>query len=280
MVAELTDAHHVVGSDGDTLYLRTERDAPRGRLVAVDLADAGRPVDARSSASTRPTCWSARSPAAGSFALLWSTDAAHRIEIVDRAGGHRDWPDLPAPVSVTAVNSRASSTEIFVGVTSFTRRARSLPARPWGEPGRRRDAAAAGSARSRCPTSAVERRARQVQRRGRRADDGAAPRRPAARSAADPAVRLRRVRHPGAAGVLGDVRRLGRRRRRAGGGQPARRRRVRRRLAPGRHAAPQAAGLRRPVRLRRGADRLRGARPRRSWPCTAGRTAGCWSARR
>ena len=38
VVADLTDAHHVVGSDGDTLYLRTERDAPRGRLVAVDLA--------------------------------------------------------------------------------------------------------------------------------------------------------------------------------------------------------------------------------------------------
>ena len=27
VVAELADAHHVVGSDGDILYLRTERDA-------------------------------------------------------------------------------------------------------------------------------------------------------------------------------------------------------------------------------------------------------------
>src|SRR6478752_2949414 len=38
VAAGLEDAHHVVGSHGDTLYLRTERAAPRGRLVAIDLA--------------------------------------------------------------------------------------------------------------------------------------------------------------------------------------------------------------------------------------------------
>ena len=45
VVGELADAHHVVATVGDTLYLRTERDAPRGRLVAVDLADARRTLD-------------------------------------------------------------------------------------------------------------------------------------------------------------------------------------------------------------------------------------------
>ena len=69
-------------------------------------------------------------PAAGVFALLWSSDAAHRIEIVDRTGAHRSWPELPQPISVTAINSRDGSSEIFVGVTSFTRPARSYRLEP------------------------------------------------------------------------------------------------------------------------------------------------------
>ena len=91
-------------------------------------------------------------PAAGVFALLWSSDAAHRIEIVDRAGGHRWWPDLPQPISVTAMNSRERSSEIFVGVTSFTRPARSH--RIDGGAGGAADhrAAAAGRRDRRCRT--------------------------------------------------------------------------------------------------------------------------------
>ena len=122
VVGELTDAHHVVGSDGDTLYLRTERGAIRGRLVAVDLAAPESPwldvvaehgsdvlVDAR--------------PAAGAFVLTWSADAAHRLEIVSRDGAVLSRPDLPAPMSVIGVNARDESSEVFVGITSFTSRA-------------------------------------------------------------------------------------------------------------------------------------------------------------
>jgi len=124
VVADLADAHHVVGSDGDRVYLRTERDAPRGRLVAVDLTDPDAHwteiIDQHSTDVLVDVL-----PAAGAFVLLWSTDAAHRIEIVGRDGNHRAWPELPAPISVTAVNTRDRSVEIFIGVTSFTRRERS-----------------------------------------------------------------------------------------------------------------------------------------------------------
>ncbi|HYN74084.1 MAG TPA: prolyl oligopeptidase family serine peptidase [Nakamurella sp.] len=125
VVSELADAHHVVGSAGDTLYLRTERDAPRGRLVAADLAGPDRQwVDV---IAEHPTDVLVDvSPAAGAFVVLWSSDAAHLVEIVDRDGGSLARPELPAPMSVTAINSRDASTEIFVGVTSFTRPARSF----------------------------------------------------------------------------------------------------------------------------------------------------------
>ncbi len=127
VVTELADAHHVVGTAGDVLYLRTERDAPRGRLVAIDLG--------RSRIAAAPE-WTeivpqhdedvlvGVHPARDAFALVWSTDAAHRLQLVDRAGGHLDWPDLPAPVSMAAVNTRAESAEILLGVSSFTTRTR------------------------------------------------------------------------------------------------------------------------------------------------------------
>ncbi len=120
VVDDLADAHNVVASDGDTLFLRTERDAPRGRLVAVDLAALDLPwtdVIARHATDVLVDI----SPAAGVFVLLWSSDAAHRIEIVDRAGRSVGWPELPAPMSVTAINTRDRGAEIFIGVTTFTR---------------------------------------------------------------------------------------------------------------------------------------------------------------
>lgn len=133
VVGELRDAHHVVAAVGDTLYLRTERDAPRGRLVTVDLAAPGQPWTELVAQHDVDVLVDAR-PTAGAFVLLWSTDAAHRVEIVGRNGDHRGWPDLPAPISVTSLNSRQQSHEIFLGITSFTRRARSYRI-DVGEPG-------------------------------------------------------------------------------------------------------------------------------------------------
>ena len=124
VVAELIDAHQVVAAAGDTLYLRTERDAPRGRLVAADLAAPDRPwVDVI--AEDPSDVLVDIGPAAGAFVLLWSSDAAHRVEIVDREGRFLGRPELPAPMSVIAINSRQAGSEIFVGVTSFTRPSRS-----------------------------------------------------------------------------------------------------------------------------------------------------------
>ena len=124
VVEELADAHHVVASAGDVLYLRTERDASRGRLVAVDLAAPQRQWTELIGEHDADVLVDARS-AAEAFVLLWSSDAAHHLEIVDRAGALLARPELPAPMSVTAINTRDGSSEIFVGLTSFTLRDRS-----------------------------------------------------------------------------------------------------------------------------------------------------------
>ncbi len=123
VVGELTDAHHVVGSDGDTLYLRSERDAPAGRLVAVDLTDPGAPWRTLAQGDG-PRILAGVSMALDSFLLLWSVDTAHRLQITDRRGRVRADPHLGEQVTVSILRSRPGSREIFVGTTGFDHRLR------------------------------------------------------------------------------------------------------------------------------------------------------------
>lgn len=192
VVGELTDAHHVVGSDGDTLYLRTERDAGRGRLVAVDLAVTDPVWTAIVPEHATDVLVDAR-PAAGAFVVTWSCDAAHRIEVIGRDGALLDRPDLPAPMSVIGVAARSGSSEVFVGVTSFTSRAtsyrllldapRAPELTPLPQPG----------PELALPDANVQ-RVRAASKDGTPgADDAAAPRRPAVGTGTDLALRVRRL---------------------------------------------------------------------------------------
>jgi prolyl oligopeptidase len=120
VVGELADAHTIVGSDGDTLYLRTERDAPRGRLVAVDLADPDAPWRELVPQHESDVLVSAHQ-ASGGWVLVWSRDAAHHLEIRRSDGTPWAAPEIAGPVAVTAVHARPSSTEVFLGTSAFTR---------------------------------------------------------------------------------------------------------------------------------------------------------------
>ena len=75
----------------------------------------------RWSGSTTPTCWCRRTAVDGGFVLVWSSDTAHRVQVVRRDGSA--WADAPidGPVSFTAVHGRSTSGEVFVGRASFTR---------------------------------------------------------------------------------------------------------------------------------------------------------------
>ncbi len=123
VIAELTDAHHVISADGDTLYLRTERDAPAGRLVAVDLASPG--ADWRTlAAGDEHRVLAGVTSAQDAFVLVWSVDTAQQLQLTDRSGTVRSTPDLGGLVSFTAIRSRTVSEEMFVGTTGFDHRLR------------------------------------------------------------------------------------------------------------------------------------------------------------
>jgi prolyl oligopeptidase len=123
VVGDLADAHTVVGVQDDRLYLRTERDAPTGALVEVALADPDRRWRVLAAGTTDRVLAGAR-VVDGGFVVLWSVDAAHRLELLD-GDAHPLWtPQLPQPVSITSLQTRHGSDEILVGVTSFATRQR------------------------------------------------------------------------------------------------------------------------------------------------------------
>lgn len=120
VVAELADAHTVAGAGGDRLLLRTERDAPRGRLIEVDLTDPTVAWAEVVSEHESDVLESAH-PAAGALLLVWVRDAAHQLEIRHRDGTSWCSPQIVGPVAVTAVHARPSSAEVFLGTSAFTR---------------------------------------------------------------------------------------------------------------------------------------------------------------
>ena len=194
-------------SDGDTLYLRTERDAPRGRLVAVDLATRSH-RGRRSSASTRRR---AGRRAAGRRVVRAALVVRRGAPDRDRRPGRR------ASRLAGAARADLGHRVELPGSSSRDLRRRHLfhqsgPVVPAGPRGRRlRCVAALAAARAEIALPDSDFRARRGQIGGRDGDpdDGVAAIRPAAGSAGHPAVRLRRLRHPGAARLFGDVRQPG-----------------------------------------------------------------------
>ena len=119
VVGELADAHTVIGVEDDLLLLRTERDAPTGALVTVDL-NAPREPWRRLLTGDEDRVLVDAALAADALCVVFSVDAAHRVELVDRSGAPLPGPDWPRGVSVAGLNTHPGSAEIFVGITSFT----------------------------------------------------------------------------------------------------------------------------------------------------------------
>lgn len=127
VVPEPNALYTVAGSDGDLLYLRTDRDAPRGRLLAVDLAALA--------AGGAGTAWRELLPertevltrihrAGDGFLAVYLDDASHRVYRLAIDGQIRDEVKLSGPLTVLAVSARAGDDEVFLGTTTFVEQAR------------------------------------------------------------------------------------------------------------------------------------------------------------
>lgn len=112
-------AYSFIGNDEQTFYIHTTHNAPKGRVVAVDL---NRPD---------PGCWRTLVPERddvlsqatllnGSMLILhYLVDAHSKVEVYGLSGRHLRSVELPGIGTVSGFNGRRSSRETFYQYSSF-----------------------------------------------------------------------------------------------------------------------------------------------------------------
>jgi prolyl oligopeptidase len=116
----------LAGSDGATLYLRTDLEAEAGRLVAVDLdsfVDSEQVRWREVVPESEHTLWDAKA-AGGGFILVYLADAQPRIIRVSLDGSSAQQLDV-AGGAVVGLNAKRGDPEAFVGLSSVTSPTRS-----------------------------------------------------------------------------------------------------------------------------------------------------------
>jgi prolyl oligopeptidase len=118
--------YRVAGNDGDTLYVLTDKDAPRTRLVAMKYGGANTlAADAASWTPIIPEApgrdvLSSVAMAGSHFVATWRTDAHEQLKVYALNGTLEQAIALPTLGSVGIVSAKRKRTEIFYAFTSFT----------------------------------------------------------------------------------------------------------------------------------------------------------------
>lgn len=112
-----------VGMTGDVLFLHTDGDAPRGKVVGADLArvESGGSGGWAELIPERDDVLEQAHRAGGGFLAVYLRDAQHRVLRFDAAGAELGEIDLGEPGSVSEVHIEEDSDECFLGVESFVR---------------------------------------------------------------------------------------------------------------------------------------------------------------
>lgn len=111
-------SYSFVGNDGDTFYFLTDLDAPRGRVVAIDLShaapDAWRVVIPEQSDALEQVTL-----AGGHWVAVYLHDACHTVRLYTLDGRSAGDIELPAPGAVLSLTSDPEDAEWFLSFASF-----------------------------------------------------------------------------------------------------------------------------------------------------------------
>ncbi len=121
MLRLLDDAdadYSLVGSRGTVLYFRTDADAPRGRIIAVDLRAPARSAWRTVVPQTEDALTDARI-AGGRFVAEYLHDAHSRVRVLTLDGRPVRDLELPTLGTVGSVTGEPGDTDIFYSFTSF-----------------------------------------------------------------------------------------------------------------------------------------------------------------
>ncbi|MGH8887151.1 MAG: prolyl oligopeptidase family serine peptidase [Egibacteraceae bacterium] len=119
LIDEFDAGYRVVGSDGDVLYVLTDLDAPRGRIVAVDVREPERARWREVVPEASDTLEDAR-VVGGRLVAVYLHHASHRIRVFDLDGRPAGEVPLGALVSVTALTGREDDRAFCFTSAGFT----------------------------------------------------------------------------------------------------------------------------------------------------------------
>jgi prolyl oligopeptidase len=111
-------AYEFIGNDGPVFFIRTNKDAPRDRVIAVDLADAA-PGKWRSVVPEGPDPLDGVSLLNHSLVLTYLHDVASRVKLVGLDGAALGVIELPGLGSVGGFAGKPHDTETYYTFNSF-----------------------------------------------------------------------------------------------------------------------------------------------------------------
>ncbi len=118
-VLDAYDAMYIpVGNDGPLIYVHTDRDGPRGRIVAIDI-EKPEPLHWRELISERTDVIDSVRIVGGQFVIVYQQDAHHRVEFFHLDGLPAGQIGLPTVGSVLGHSGKPESSELLFGFTSF-----------------------------------------------------------------------------------------------------------------------------------------------------------------
>ena len=113
--------YEFLGNDGPVLFLRTDRGAPHGKIVSVDLGLAAREEPAvRTLVPESDLPIESASLVAGRLIVKVMRDATHRVRLFALDGSFEKEVELPGPGSLTGFAGHRSDRDAFYAFTSFT----------------------------------------------------------------------------------------------------------------------------------------------------------------
>ena len=117
LLGDFDALYHVLGNDGRRLYLRTDRDAPKGRIVAIDLdaPDVLIELVAEDSATIESA-----GIVGDSLFVQYGVDARSRVHVHALDGTFVREVDLPGLGTATGFGGRRDDTATYYVFTSFT----------------------------------------------------------------------------------------------------------------------------------------------------------------
>ncbi len=119
LIHELDAAYLPLGTEGTNLYLRTTWQAPKGRVIRIDLAHPER-ANWGEIVPEQAEAMDAAMMANGRFVVNYLKDASSQMKVFGADGGLKHEVTLPGPGKVEIFPSRQADREAFFAFTSYT----------------------------------------------------------------------------------------------------------------------------------------------------------------